>query len=110
MSEYEPNEEVLKEVVNSIPEEVKTQIRLEKIANKDNFDYEIIAKRIGGLVNIELSGPPSSIHAAGAMINSAVAAVGSAHKMLEEEISIDDILLYIREALKKSTVVGGERG
>lgn len=106
---YEPNEEVLKEIVESIPEELKNQIKIEKIANKDNFDYELTSVRTKGVTQVELSGPPSTIHAAGAMINSAVAAIGSAHKMLEDEISIDDILLYIRETLKKSTVVGGER-
>lgn len=106
MDKYEPNEEVLKKVAEEMPEAVKTQIMLEKIANKDASDYRMVVIKENGETHVDLTGPPNETMAAGAMLNSGVATIGAAQKMLG--VSIDDLLVYIRETLKLSTIKKGD--
>lgn len=102
MSEYKPDEKVLEQIVENVPDEIKTQIQLSSIAVKNISDYTATIIHKNGMTSMDLVGPPNETMAGGAMLNAAVAAVGAANKSLN--ISIDELLIFIRETLKLSNI------
>ena len=93
MSEYKPNDEVLKKIAESIPKDIKTQLKLDELVFKDCPNYGIVLKKEDRNMNVNVMLENQEHVPAGAMIHAAICLLGGAKKALG--ISTDDISCFV---------------
>ena len=95
MNEYKPNEKVLKQIINDMPDEVKTQIKLSKLITKDDLKFSIIIQHKDHKMYIDMNGTEDNMQTGAALLKSPLTAISTASELLN--VPVDLLLMVIHD-------------
>lgn len=95
MSEYKPNDEVLKQIIDDMPDEVKTQIKLSKLITKNDLEFGIIIQHKDNRTFIDMNGTEDNMQTGAALLKSALTAISTASELLN--VPVDLLLMVIHD-------------